>query len=104
MEESNGTDTGSRWDYNLSESIKLKYTLDVDEINPQYSNNFVKSLRMSPTGYSYIFSSEDGYIRYVSLADVDFWGVNGDDTALQPIQPCNTFSHTEIVYGMDWYS
>ena len=104
MEESNGADAVSPWDYNLSESIKLKYTLDIDETNPQYPNNFVKSIRMSPTGYSYIFSTEDCYIRYVSLTDVDFWGVNTDNTNLQPIKPSKTFPHTEIIYGIDWYN
>lgn len=98
-----------QWKYNLNEAIRLKYTVDVDQTNPSYHNNFVKSIRMSPTGYSYIYSSEDGIVRYVDLSTIDFWGVNEDVTdscekssGPAPLSPICNFNHTEIVYGMDW--
>ena len=92
------------WDYNLNEALKLKYTIDVDKTNPSYNNNFVKSIKMSPSGYSFIYSCEDGIVRYVNLAEVDFWGVNAEEQSLLALQPSYHFNHTEIVYGMDWYN
>lgn len=103
MEETNNI---PQWTYNLNEGIKLKYSIDIDKINSSYNNNFVKSIKMSPTGYSFIFSTEDGMVHYVNLSTVDFWGSQQESEEEKPslisLTPSYSFSHTELVYSMDW--
>ena len=94
------------WQYDFSKKMNLRYAVDVQHANPQYGDNFVKSIRMSPNGCSFIYSADDGMVRYIDLRNVDFWGCEKekeDQTAPVTLSDCHSFSHTEIVYGMDWF-
>lgn len=92
----------TRWCYDFSRELKLRYCVDISDINSYCDDNFVKSIRMSPTGCSFLFSCEDGTIHYTDISTIDFWGVNSDTEDRSLLECSKHFSHTEIVYDFDW--
>lgn len=100
------TTSWMNWQYDFSKKMKLRYAVDVAGTNPFYADIFVKSIRMSPNGCSFLYSTEDGMIRYIDLRSIDFWGceeVKEDHILPETLSESHSFSHTEIVYGMDWF-
>ena len=91
------------WCYDFSRELKLKYFVDVSGDNEYVEDNFVKSIRMSPTGCSFIFSSEDGIVRYINIRDIDFWGVQEPNSEKYLLKSSKSFNHTETAYDIDWY-
>lgn len=93
------------WQYDFAKKLKLRYAVDVAAVNPSYTDNFVKSIRMAPSGCSFIYSTEDGEVHYVDLRTVDFWGWENRDEEIQLpelLREYASYRHTEVVYGMDW--
>lgn len=90
------------WCYDFSKELKLKYFVDVSDNDEYIEDNFVKSIRMSPTGCSLIFSCEDGMVRYVNIRDIDFWGVQEENSEKSLLHSSHTFNHTETAYDIEW--
>ena len=61
------TSSWMNWQYDFSKKMRLRYAVDIAGVNPLYPDNFVKSIRMSPNGCSFLYSTEDGMIRYIDL-------------------------------------
>lgn len=100
------TSSWMNWQYDFSKKMRLRYAVDIAGVNPLYPDNFVKSIRMSPNGCSFLYSTEDGMIRYIDLRSVDFWGceeAKENPTVPETLSEKYSFNHTEIVYGMDWF-
>ena len=103
--EGNQSQLWNTWQYNFAKQLKLRYAVDVAAVNPSYSDNFVKSIRMAPNGCSFVYSTEDGEVHYIDLRTVDFWGWENRDEEIQLpelLQEYASYRHTEVVYGMDW--
>ena len=103
--EGNQSQLWNTWQYNFANKLKLRYAVDVAAVNPSYSDNFVKSIRMAPNGCSFVYSTEDGEVHYIDLRTVDFWGWENRDEEIQLpelLQEYASYRHTEVVYGMDW--
>lgn len=96
------TDEYTGWCYDFSKELKLKYFVDVSDNDEYIEDNFVKSIRMSPTGCSLIFSCEDGMVRYVNIRDIDFWGVQEENSEKYLLHSSHTFNHTETAYDIEW--
>lgn len=103
--EENQPQLWNTWQYDFAKKLKLRYAVDVAAVNPSYSDNFVKSIRMAPNGCSFVYSTEDGEVYYVDLRTVDFWGWENRDEEVQlpeMLREYASYHHTEVVYGMDW--
>ena len=103
--EGNQSQLWNTWQYNFANKLKLRYAVDVAAVNPSYSDNFVKSIRMAPNGCSFVYSTEDGEVHYIDLRTVDFWGWENRDEEIQLpeiLREYASYRHTEVVYGMDW--
>ena len=96
------TDEYTGWCYDFSRELKLQYFVSVSDDDEYVDDNFVKSIRMSPTGCSFIFSSEDGIVHYVDISNIDFWGVQ-EGTVDKSLLVCSkSFNHTQTAYDIDW--
>ena len=97
---------GSVWEYVFDEPLILRYGSRVHDVDARNENNFVKSIRCSPSGCSFIYSSEKGMIEYVDLRSINHWymGEEMSSVCVEELSPCKEFVHTEVVYGMEWYT
>ena len=72
IEVSEGSVNVSGWEYSFSEDLLVRYGCGL-RVGADGSDNFVKSIRCSPSGYGCIYGSESGMIEYVDMHDVSFW-------------------------------
>ena len=93
------------WQYDFSRPLRLSSAIEISSTTSSHSNNFVKSIRMAPSGYSFLYSTEEGMLYYVNLQDIDFWYT--DETVSNPLQTLEQgicFPHTEVIYDMTWFN
>lgn len=100
----NGNDNEmvSVWEYVFEEPLILRYGSSVNESNKRNENNFVKSIRCSPSGVGLIYSSEEGMIEYMELNGINHWYMGEEMCSIEELSVCKEFVHTEVVYGMEW--
>ena len=95
---------GSVWEYVYEEPLILRYGVGLKDDNSRNENNFVKSIRCSPSGNGLIYSSEGGMIEYVNMCNMNPWYM-GEELSSVSVEECfvsKEFVHTEVVYGMEW--
>ena len=91
------------WEYSFSEDLVVRYGCGVRN-SVDGSDNFVKSIRCSPSGYGCIYGSESGSIEYVDMHDVSFWYMGEEVGSVECVElkASREFVHSEVLYGMEW--
>jgi singapore isolate B (sub-type 7) whole genome shotgun sequence assembly, scaffold_7 len=104
IEVSEGSVNVSGWEYSFSEDLLVRYGCGL-RVGVDGSDNFVKSIRCSPSGYGCIYGSESGMIEYVDMHDVSFWYMGEDVSSVECVElkASREFVHSEVLYGMEWY-